>query len=90
MATTLNHLCQTHIDPKNLRGLKQAEFIAEHLCNGIKEEQIVRLFHGDKQLVDIWVSFLMHNHWIEHNEAAKEWIMTAKGKEKTTGIVLAQ
>lgn len=55
----------------------------------MKLEQIIRLFHGDKQLVSMWVSFLKHNHWVQYHAAKQEWVLTEKGREKATGIILA-
>ncbi|HEX7031992.1 MAG TPA: hypothetical protein VF172_03230 [Nitrososphaera sp.] len=45
----------------------------------MSESEIVELFRGDEQLVDIWRSFLLHNHWIEQVDG--KWAVTKKGKE---------
>ena len=37
------------------------------------------LFHGDKQLVEIWKGFLIHNHRMAQPDG--KWIVTAKGEE---------
>jgi hypothetical protein len=89
MALTLRELHQSHTDPTSLHGLNQAMFISDCLCKGMKEEDIIKLFHGDKQLVSMWVSFLKHNHWVEYQAHERKWALTAKGLEKTTGIIIA-
>ena len=55
------------------------------LCidRGIPKKVIVASFDGDEQLVDIWMSFLLHNHWLEKDmngklamtEEARKWLM---------------
>jgi hypothetical protein len=47
--------------------------------DGIDESEIVELFQGDKQLVDIWKSFLIHIKWI--NQPDSKFEVTDKGKE---------
>jgi hypothetical protein len=89
MATIMPELRQAVVEPSNLRGLNQAMFIADCLCKGVNENQIVSLFHDDKQLVDMWISFLKHNHWVEYNLLKHNWALTAKGQEKVTGILIA-
>lgn len=66
-------------DPYDLRGLEQAIFLLEQLCNGRDRNVIIGQMHGDEQLVSMWTSFLLHNHWIEHS-SAEEWMLTDKGK----------
>ena len=87
--TTLNQLRQTHTDPTNLRGLKQAVFIAVRICSGVKAEQIAKLFLGDEQLVSMWVNFLRHNHWVSYSEPLQIWVLTEKGQEKVSDTILA-
>ena len=41
------------------------------------EKEIVRELGGDKQLLDMWKSFLKHNGWII--ECAEGWSNTPKG-----------
>ena len=67
----------TVIEPVQLAGLKQAAYVMECLVIGQSKEDIVRRLEGDKQLVDMWISFLRHNHWIE--ETVKGWSITTKG-----------
>jgi len=50
------------------------------LSAGQYPEQIVDKFDGDKQLVDLWMSFLIHNKCIQ-NPVDHRWIVTEKGKE---------
>ena len=45
----------------------------------MSESEIMDLFHGDRQLVDIWTSFLLHNHWMDKPDG--KFIVSDKGKE---------
>jgi hypothetical protein len=47
--------------------------------DGLSGSEIIDLFQGDKQLVEIWKAFLIHNRWMEHPDG--KWIITDKGKE---------
>ena len=62
-----------------MSGLTQAIYILKALEDGKSETEIVELFGGDKQIVDIWMNFLVHNHWMEHPNG--KWQVTPKGKE---------
>jgi len=86
MATRMHELAHRR-DPTSLRGLGQAVFIAKCLCKGVKEDQIIKLFHGDKQLVEMWLNFLRHNRWVEYSLRTDRWSLTVKGREKVTGII---
>jgi hypothetical protein len=59
--------------------LTQAIFILKSLRDGKSEQEIVDLFEGDKQIVEIWTSFLAHNKWMEHPDG--KWEVTTKGNE---------
>ena len=67
------------VNPLQLTGLKQAIFVLKCMHDGITESEIVDLFHGDKQLVEIWKGFLIHNHRMAQPDG--KWIVTAKGEE---------
>ena len=62
-----------------MKGLTQAIFILKALHEGKSEKEIVELFEGDVQIVEIWTSFLVHNRWMEHPDG--KWEVTPKGKE---------
>jgi hypothetical protein len=62
-----------------LVGLKQAAYISRSLVKGQSREDIVKSLDADTQLVDMWILFLKHNHWIE--ETVNGWSLTAKGQE---------
>jgi hypothetical protein len=47
--------------------------------DGIDESEIVGLFQGDKQFVEIWKNFIIDNQWI--NQADSKFEITEKGKE---------
>ena len=66
------------INPLELLGLRQAFYISRCLTGGQCKEDLVLAFGGDGQLVDMWISFLRHNHWVE--EGFTGWVLTAKGK----------
>jgi hypothetical protein len=47
------------------------------------ENEIATILHGDKQLAQMWVSFVLHNHWAERKatgDRSAKWVMTDKGK----------
>jgi len=64
-------------DPARLVGLKQAVYVMECLVKGQSKEEIVGTLGADEQLVTMWISFLMHNHWIAQTIGG--WSSTAKG-----------
>ncbi len=72
-----------NINPVNLRGLKQALFVLQSLEQGKTADQIVDRFDGDRQLVEIWTNFLVHNQWIklEVNNGIARYVATNKGIE---------
>jgi hypothetical protein len=78
------------MQPWRLRGLKQAVFVSECLCRGETEDQITERFNGDKQLVDMWVSFARHNHWIEYDTNKARWSKTLKGERQAYDISLSR
>lgn len=47
--------------------------------DGMTDSDIIDLFKGDKQLVEIWKSFMIHNHWMEKPDG--KWIVTTKGED---------
>lgn len=73
-----------NINPVNLRGLKQALYVLECLVQGKEREQIAMHFDGDLQLVELWSSFLIHNHWIEKaedDENNSRYLVTDNGRD---------
>ena len=67
-----------------MSGLRQALYIARCLQDGLKEKEIVFQFYGDAQLVKMWTSFLVHNHWIYatlDDAGEPKWRVTDKGKQ---------
>ena len=68
-------------DPSKLRGLMQAAYVAECLCTKESVDEIVASFGGDVQLVDMWLSFLKHNHWLYYEEERRCWLMTPRGEQ---------
>jgi hypothetical protein len=59
--------------------LTQAVYVLKSLEDGISEKEIMEQFGGDEQIVQIWISFLFHNGWVEHPDG--RWQATIKGKE---------
>lgn len=71
-----------HDDPTKLSGLKQAAYVLGCLQEGLSEEAIGELLKSDPQLVRMWISFLIHNHWVENfmdDFDKRKWIVTDKG-----------
>ena len=68
------------VNPVDLRGLKQAVYVLQSLEQGKTADQIVDKFKGDRQLVEIWTNFLIHNHWIERTNAGG-FSATGRGKD---------
>ena len=62
----------------HLRGLKQALYVSHRVGEGQNNDQIIREFDGDSQLVEMWTNFLVHNHWIKNNKLG-EMTVTEKG-----------
>jgi hypothetical protein len=77
------HKPARHNDPANLSGLKQAAYVLGCLQEGMSEEEIGGLLKSDSQLVRMWISFLIHNHWVESimdDFEKRKWIVTDKGE----------
>lgn len=66
--------------------LKSAAYIAKSLSEGKNEEQIIKEFGGDKQLVDMLRSFAHHNGWIT-KDIGGDYTLTNKGKERLSRLV---
>jgi hypothetical protein len=62
-----------------LVGLRQGAHISQCLTKGQTREDLVSYLEGDEQLVDMWISFLNNDHWIEWSQG-NGWSFTAKGK----------
>lgn len=69
-----------------LAGLRQGAYISQGLANGQTREDLVFSLGVDEQLVDMWMSFLGNDHWIERREG--KWLLTAKGKIWTDKLLL--
>lgn len=55
-----------HQDAASLRGYAQATFILKRLDEGLSQEQVSAMyFRGDSQLVEMWISHLIHAHTIQ-------------------------
>jgi predicted transcriptional regulator len=68
------------MNPSRLSGLKCAVYLLDDVTKNESRDEIVKKFDGDEQLVDIWVSFIRHNHWIEQKESG-QFVITEKGRE---------
>lgn len=66
------------VDPNRLSGLTQACYILKCVDQGQNEAQITTSLGGDLQLVKMWLSFLLHNNWMQKNES-DELKITDKG-----------
>jgi hypothetical protein len=83
-----NHAGVTdNIDPKALLGLEQALFILECMCDGDSDDEIYHKFHGDEQLVNMWLIFLKHNHWMSYDTARHRWALADRGREWAIGKI---
>jgi DNA-binding IclR family transcriptional regulator len=88
LASKNRQILTDSVRPRALRGLDQALFILEHLCEGELEDKIVQEFEGDKQLVQLWLNFLKHNHWVKYDIAECQWTMTERSKEWAAGVLM--
>jgi predicted transcriptional regulator len=71
-------------DATKLHGFDQAVFVLEALCGGQEKSEIIKSMHGDKQLFDLWLNFLVHNGWVKHQinkDLSYRYELTEKGKE---------
>jgi hypothetical protein len=66
-------------DSSQLHGLQQPAYILECLQQGLTENQIIQLFDGDRQLVRMWLCFILHNHWA-NQQSIHDWLPTEKGQ----------
>ena len=67
-----------------LQGMHAASFILRGLCTGKDKGELLEELQGDAQLFDMWMVFLVHNHWVEKRMSkgkGVKWVMTVKGKE---------
>jgi hypothetical protein len=77
MATTIDSRARekNDKDPYRLQGLEQAIYLLEELCGGTEKNTLIQKMRGDRQLVDIWMNFLQHNHWISLADH-QQWVLT--------------
>lgn len=67
------------INPLKLSGLHQAEYVLNCMIEGQSRETTINKFEGDEQLVQMWILFVVHNHWIEKNKVGA-LALTEKGR----------
>lgn len=75
-------LVNDNVEPSKLRGLRQAAYVLDCLIEGKTESEIAITLEGDKQLARMWVSFLLHNHWVQQqmsDDRTTHWVVTNKG-----------
>jgi len=70
-----------------LRGLRAAAFIAGSLAESKDKKWIVSRFNGDEQLVNMWISFIHHNRWVNKAGSSEEWSLTDKGKKRISSLM---
>ena len=70
-----------------LRGLRAAAFIADSLAESKDKKWIVSRFNGDEQLVNMWISFIHHNRWVNKACSSEEWSLTDKGKKRINSLM---
>jgi hypothetical protein len=68
-------------NPMSLHGLRQAAYILRCIEQGIEMNSIVKRFGGDKQLVNMWISFAVHNYWMSQETIIAKARITSRGKE---------
>jgi hypothetical protein len=68
------------VNPIELVGLQEAVYVSRCLTEGQRTKEIEAAFRGDQQLVDMWILFLKHNHWIECSNG--RWSLTARGRAR--------
>jgi len=64
--------------------LHQAAYVLHSLINDTSQDTIADTLRGDRQLVAMWIMFVLHNHWVsrELNDTGKiTWVATDKGNE---------
>jgi hypothetical protein len=83
---SLKLVTQVPINSHILVGLKQGAYISQRLANGQTREDLVFSLGVNEQLVDMWISFLKNEQWIEWREG--KWLLTAKGKIWTDKLLL--
>jgi len=66
------------VNRTKLVGLQQAVYVSRCLIKGQRKKEIADEFQGDEQLVEMWMLFLKHNHWIDSSDG--RWSLTAKGQ----------
>jgi hypothetical protein len=75
------------IEPAKLSGLRQAVYVMNCLSEQHNETQIVNALNNDKQLFDMWKSFLKYNNWMTEQEEG--WCITPKGAVWKTKVATA-
>jgi hypothetical protein len=74
---------------KTITEVETLAYILRFISDGKNEEQIVKIFNGDKQLVKIWIETLIEIHFIDIN-SFNEIILTPDGNrylEKFDSII---
>ncbi len=61
--------------------LKSSIVLMRAINKNASRESIIIAFNDDVQLVEMLLSYLLHNHCIEQNRDSKSgWLVTGKGK----------
>jgi hypothetical protein len=77
------------VNPLKLRGLAQAAFILFCFEMGVQEFEIIKKVKGDYGLVKMWLSFLLHNHYMAkefHPDVCFIYSVTEKEKNSLIDI----
>lgn len=64
---------------KNITEVETLAYILRFISEGKNEEQIIKIFNGDKQLVKTWIETLREIHFIAVN-FFNETVITPDGK----------
>lgn len=80
MTEQTNRRSVREVDPNVLSGLRVPVYILRALEEGMTEQQLIMKFGiRDGQLLHLWLSFMLHNHWLQKDNEGK-WFTTDRGK----------
>jgi hypothetical protein len=74
--------------PERLSGLRQAMYVLSQIQSGTTLDSIVRACDDDRQVIDIWITFLKERDWIVRDVSTDRWALTEKGKTQAKNYFL--
>ena len=76
--------------PEQLSGLKQAMYVLQQIQSGATYDNIATALENDRQMTEIWISFLKDLNWIVRDETNNRWVLTERGRTRAANYFRAE